>query len=104
MAQFDVFTNPNPASKKYAPYLLVVQNDLFESLATRVVVPLLSEKSIRLPADKLNPAFNIEGKAFYMSTAEIAGIPRLALGKYVCSLADFRSRIIDSMDFLISGF
>jgi len=104
MSQFDVFTNPNTVSKKYAPYLLVVQNDLFESLATRVVVPLLSEKSIRRPADKLNQAFNIEGKMFYMSTAEIAGIPQTALGKYVCSLSDFRSRIIESLDFLISGF
>lgn len=104
MAQFDVYANPNPASKKYAPYLLVVQNDLFESLATRVVAPLLSEKSIRLPVEKLNPAFTIEGKKFYMSTAEMAGIPQSALGKYVCSLAENRSRIIDSVDFLISGF
>ena len=104
MAQFDVYVNPNPASKKYAPYLLDVQNDLFESLATRVVIPLLTEKGIRVPANRLNPEFNIEGKTVYMSTAEIAGIPQSAMGKYVCSLSFDRTQIINSLDFLVSGF
>jgi toxin CcdB len=104
MAQFDVYLNPNPASKKYAPYLLDVQNDLFQSLATRVVVPLLTEKGIRIPANKLNPGFSIEGKKVYLSTAEIAGIPQSAIGKYVCSLSIHRTQIINALDFFISGF
>jgi len=104
MAQFDVYLNPNPASKKYAPYLLDIQNDLFEELTTRVVIPLLSEKSLRKPLSKLNPDFTIEGKKFYLSTAEIAGIPKTAIGNYVCSIALHRTRIINAMDFLISGF
>jgi len=104
MAQFDVYLNPNPASKKYAPYLLDVQNNLFESLSTRIVVPLLSEKSIRIPVNKLNPEFTIEGKKVYLSTAEIAGIPQSAVGKYVCSLSSRRNQIIDALDFLILGF
>ena len=104
MAQFDVYLNPNPESKKYAPYLLDVQNDLFDSLTTRVVVPLLTEKGIRVPANRLNPEFNIEGKTVYMSTAEIAGIPQSAMGKYVCSLSSHRTQIINALDFLITGF
>jgi len=104
MAQFDVYLNPSSESKKYAPYLLDIQNDLFDLLATRVVIPLLSEKSLRKPLNKLNPQFTIEGKKFYLSTAEIAGIPKSAIGKYVCSLSLHRTRIINAMDFLISGF
>jgi toxin CcdB len=104
MAQFDVYQNPNPASKKHTPYLLDVQNDLFDALTTRVVVPLLSDKSMRAPATKLNPALNINGKVVYMSTAEIAGVPQSAIGKYVCSLSVKRSEIINALDFLISGF
>jgi toxin CcdB len=104
MAQFDVYLNPNPVSKKYAPYLLDIQNDLFESLTTRVVIPLFSAKSMRTPAGKLNPEFNINGKKVYMSTAEIAGIPQSAVGKYVCSLSYHRTQIINALDFLISGF
>jgi toxin CcdB len=104
MAQFDVYLNPNPASKKYAPYLLDLQNSLFDSLTTRLVVPLISEKSMRTPAARLNPEFTIEDKTVYMSTAEIAGIPQSAIGKYVCSLSFHRSQIINALDFLISGF
>lgn len=104
MAQFDVYLNSNPLSKKYAPYLLDVQNNLFESFSTRVVVPLLSGKSIRIPVNRLNPEFIIDGKKVYMSTAEIAGIPQSAIGKFVCSLSFDRTRIINALDFLIEGF
>jgi len=46
MAQFDVCTNPNPASAKRIPYLLDVQSDLLSSLATRVVVPLATLETL----------------------------------------------------------
>ena len=38
MAQFDVYHNPNPATRKTIPYLLDVQADLLDAMATRVVV------------------------------------------------------------------
>ena len=104
MAQFDIYQNPNSATNKYAPYLLDVQNDLFESLSTRVVVPLVSEKSMSVPANRLNPGFNIDGNLVYMSTAEIAGVSQKDIGKYVCSLSINRSEIIDALNFLIIGF
>jgi toxin CcdB len=45
MAQFDVYLNPNTATRNVIPYLLDVQAELLDSLATRVVVPLvLAEK------------------------------------------------------------
>ena len=40
MTQFDVHINPNPATRKAIPYLLDVQADLLDTLATRVIVPL----------------------------------------------------------------
>jgi len=40
MAQFDVYRNAHPATRARVPYLLDVQSDLLETLATRVVVPL----------------------------------------------------------------
>ncbi len=54
---------------------------------------------MRIPANSLNPAFNIEGKKFYMSTAEIAGIPQSAIGKHVCSLGFKRTEITNALDF-----
>ena len=41
MAQFDVYLNPNAATRKIIPYLLDVQADLLDTLSTRVVVPLI---------------------------------------------------------------
>jgi len=50
MAQFDVYLNPNPDTRKPIPYLLDVQTDLLDTLATRVVVPLILAEEMGLAA------------------------------------------------------
>ena len=35
MAQFDVYRNPNPKTSSEIPYLLDIQTDLLDNLATR---------------------------------------------------------------------
>ena len=104
MAQFDVYKNTNLASKKAVPYLLDVQNELFSSLSTRMVVPLVSEKRIGKPMSRLNPCFDVNGKTVYMSCAEMAGVSHSVLGECVTSLGYRRSEIVDALDFLIAGF
>ena len=44
MAQFDVYENPNPASQKSIPYLLDVQTDLLDNLATRQPVSQIDRR------------------------------------------------------------
>ncbi|MGF1611563.1 MAG: CcdB family protein [Kiloniellales bacterium] len=102
MAQFDVHRNPSRTSSADYPYLLDVQSDLIGLLATRVVVPLARIGLFR-PAVHLYPVFEIEGKAFVMSTSEIAGIAPSALGEHVTSLVTERDTIIAAIDFLITG-
>lgn len=75
MAQFDVHRNTNPDSRECAPFLLDVQSDLLDPLATRVVVPLIKAEEISKPAKRLNPRLTVENIAIVMSTAELAGIP-----------------------------
>ena len=104
MAQFDVYDNPNEHTKKNVPYLLDLQADLLNSLATRVVVPLVSASAMGKPIDHLNPQFQIKRKTVYMSTAELAGISVRALGEKVGSLKDHRNIIISALDFLFTGF
>jgi hypothetical protein len=48
MRQFDVVENRNPDTRDQAPYLLLLQADLFDDRATRVVAPLI-------PADRYGP-------------------------------------------------
>lgn len=104
MAQFDVYKNSNSATNKTYPYVLDVQNNLLDSLATRVVVPLASEKKVGTPMARLNPCFEIEGKRVVMSTAELAGVSKQSLGKKVASLISRRNEILGALDFVITGF
>lgn len=103
MAQFDVYLNPNPDTRKLIPYLLDVQADLLDSLATRVVAPLILAEEMGLAARYLNPQFKIKGVAVVMSTAELAGIPSRSLGDKVASLKNKRDEIITALDLLFTG-
>ena len=104
MAQFDVYENQNPETKKLIPYLLDVQSDLFDDLTTRVIVPLFTVAAMGKPAKYLNPQFKIKRNTVIMSTAELAGVKLHVLGDKVCSLREHRTEIITALDFLFTGF
>jgi toxin CcdB len=104
MAQFDIYENPNEQSKKNFPYLLDLQSDLLDGLATRVVAPLAYVSVKGRTIDHLQPKFRVKKRIFYLSTSELAGIPVRALGKRVTSLKDQRQSIISALDFLFTGF
>jgi toxin CcdB len=104
MAQFDVYRNTNPASRARIPYLLDIQSDLLDSLATRVVVPLCKPGMLKgRLAERLNPVFEVEGRELAMLTPELAGVPAKALGAPVASLSDQRGAIVAALDLLITG-
>ena len=103
MAQFDVYLNPNPDTREVIPYLLDVQNDLLDTLATRVVAPLVLAAEMGAAAKQLNPQFKIKGMAVVMSTAELAGIANRSLGDKVTSLENKRDEIIAALDLLFTG-
>lgn len=81
MAQFDVYLNPNPDTSKSIPYLLDVQADLLDTLATRVVAPLILAEEMGLAAKYLNPQFKIKGVAVVMSTSRAGGYPQPFAGR-----------------------
>jgi toxin CcdB len=104
MAQFDVYLNPSPATRTRIPYLLDVQSDLLELLATRVVVPLCKPDVLAgRPAERLNAAFEIEGRRVCMLTPQLAGVPRKVLGDRVANLAQERHAIIAALDLVFTG-
>ncbi len=102
MFQFDVCRNPNPASRERAPYVLILQSDLLDPLPTAVVAPLVRLGEFE-PIRRLNPAFDIDGESFVLSTAELAGIPRTAIGPALSSLAGERDAVIAALDLLFTG-
>ncbi|MDP1559638.1 MAG: CcdB family protein [Nitrosomonas sp.] len=103
MAQFDVYLNPNADTHSVVPYLLDVQNDLLDTLATRVVAPLVLTEEMGLAARHLNPQFKIKGVGVVMSTAELAGVSNRSLGDKIASLKNKRDEIIAALDLLFSG-
>lgn len=104
MAQFDVYQNPNEETSQTVPYLLDLQADLLDNLNTRVVVPLVAATLMGRAVKHLNPRFNVKGEAVFMSTAELAGVPKSALGEKLGSLREQQNEIIAALDFLFTGF
>jgi len=104
MAQYDVFENRDPATRKRIPYLLDVQSDLLEGLATRVVIPMAAApRDDEARIGRLMPAFEIEGSTVTLVTPQLAGVPCAMLGQPVVSLAQRSHEIIAALDVLISG-
>jgi toxin CcdB len=103
MAQFDVYRNPGPDSRRI-PFLLDVQSDLLAGVTTRVVVPLVRATEYMKPVRRLQPVFEVDGKALVMLTADLAGVSRLDLGMKIASLAGQRHEIMAALDFLFFGF
>ena len=104
MAQFRVFGNANPASRRVYPYLLDVQSDLVSGLSTRVVVPLCPVTAMKGKLiDTLMPVFLVGGKRYAMVTPELAGVARQHLGPEVADLSLARNEIVAALDLLFTG-
>lgn len=104
MAQFDVFHNANPDTKDEIPYLLDIQADILESIATRVIVPISSLEKIPKPISIVNPVFNIDGQEMVALFDELSAYPKNALGDKISSLIDERAKIMQAYDFLFQGY
>ncbi len=104
MAQFDVHANQDPGTRGRIPYLVDVQSDLLDDLASRVVVPLMpADNPVLRPLTRLTPVFEFDGQAFVFVTPELAGVSRSVLGRKVASLEAHRHTIVSAFDILISG-
>lgn len=104
MAQFDVYRNANAATRARIPYLLDVQSDLLDPLATRVVVPLCKPEVLKGKlAERLNPVFEVEGRKMAMLTPELAGVSRKILGERIGNLSDEHHSIIAALDLIFTA-
>ena len=103
MKQFDVYRNPNPASARTVPWLLLIQSDLLDEFPTRMVAPLVRPSSLPVPASRLNPTFKVDGEAATMLTQQLGAVPKRSLKHRVVSLEKHRGDIIGAVDFLLGG-
>ena len=104
MARHDVYRNESTRSRQRFPYLLVVQSDLLEGLATVVIVPLGKPGVVEGKlAQTLTPRLEFEGESLAMYTPELAAVPAAVLRKRVGNLDKQHDAIQRALDFLFSG-
>lgn len=96
MPQFDVH--------RFADGLVIdCQSNLLEQIESRFVVPLVLRVDLPNSAQRLNPAFDIDGATYVMLTQAAGAIRRRELGAIIASLTEHGFEITGAIDVLISG-
>lgn len=98
MARFDLHR-----VKGIPGYFLDCQADVLNHLNTRVVVPVRPPEIAPKPGARLNPRFEIGGKAHIMVTQFASAMPVAELGPVVDSMAHEQDRIMAALDMLLTG-
>jgi toxin CcdB len=99
MARFDVYPMPN----NRPGYVVDVQADLIDQLATRAVVPLLPLADFKSPIRDLNPIFEINGESYVFAPQAIATVPVKVLGSPKSSLDRDYHTLTRALDILLTG-
>ena len=101
MAQFDVYKNENELTNQKVPYLLDVQNDILDSINTRVVIPLVKDKN---DFKGLTKEFVIKNQKVYLTTSQMGAVHKNELKTKITTLTNQKEEIKNSINFLIYGF
>ncbi len=104
MAQFDIHTNIDPKSRSRTPYILDIQSDHLDVLATRIVVPVQKIRDGDDRITRIHPIVEIAGQRYVAVVSEMAAILARILGPVVATAADARTDIVAAVDLLITGF
>jgi toxin CcdB len=99
MAQFDIYRRLGGGVE----FLLDLQDEMLESLTTRVVAPLVPLEAVETPIKPLNPLISIGGIQYVLLIHLLAAIPGTALGELEGSARTQRDEIIGAIDFLFTG-
>lgn len=103
MAQYDVFTNPSSTASDGIPYIVVVQSDLLDGLATRLTMPLaVFDVETRVPT-ALCPVIVVKGQRLHALAHYAAPLPAKLLKRPVDNVAAQASTLVSAMDVVLSG-
>ena len=104
MAQFDVYRNPNVAQRVVFPYVVQLQNDFFDALPTRWMLPL---QRARISGEafprRLTTTIRIDGELLFMAAHLTAPLLGKTLRQPVANLSDQRMALQDAIDAIQSG-
>ncbi len=105
MPQFDIYKNKNPKSSGEVPYLINLQSDAMDILATRLVAPLrVADEYSDQMLTRIHIPCIIQNRKFIIFLSEMAAVPVSLIGSKVGNLKDLRLQITAAIDLLVTGF
>lgn len=102
MRQFDVFENPSPQARQFAPYLVVLSSHLVLGFEDAIVAPLVNDSQATVGALEIDVDFAHE--RLVLVASELAGMASRSLKHRVGSLAAYEDDIRRALDRLFTGF
>jgi toxin CcdB len=103
MAQYDVFTNPSGSAADGIPYVVVVQSDLLDALATRLTMPLaVLDVAAKVPT-ALCPVVMVKGQRLHALAHYASPLPAKVLRRPVDNVAAQASALVSALDTVLSG-
>lgn len=102
MRQFDVLENPNIGSRRYAPYVAILQSHHLDPLETVFLAPLVNDAQRNVSL--VDVPITILGQSLVLVVAESAGVRRQGLGPVLGSVAHHEDAIRRAFERLLSGF
>ena len=103
MAQYDVFTNPSKSAADGIPYVVVIQSDLLDALATRMTIPLaVLNDHIKVPT-ALCPIVTVKGNRYHALAHYAAPLPAKALKRPLANVESQADVLVSAIDTVISG-
>lgn len=104
MAQYDVFPNPSRSAAEGIPYVVVIQSDLLEALATRLTIPLAEAQYAGKAPAALCPVISVQGRSLYALAHFAAPLPSRLLREPVGNVGHQSSTLVAALDAVLSGF
>ena len=103
MAQYDVFTNPSSSAGDGIPYVVVIQSDLLDALATRLTMPLaVLDVATKVPS-ALCPVIVVKGQRLHALAHYAAPLPTKLLRRPVDNVSAQASALVSALDAVLSG-
>lgn len=103
MAQYDVFPNPSSSAADGIPYVVVIQSDLLDALATRLTLPLAVLDFAGKVPTALCPVVTVNGQRLHALAHYAAPLPAKLLRRPVDNLTAQASTLAAAMDVVMSG-
>ena len=102
MRQFDVYENPSPDARRFAPYIVILSSHLIPGFDDAVVAPLVND-SMATAADFEIPVI-VDEQPILLVLTELAGVRGQSLKRKVGSLHPYEDDIRRPIDRLFTNF